>query len=120
MGDLGGQVQLRLDQESGESLWDWLEHEPELRGHLTVNRSTVEGKLGGPLVLEIALVTPVVIKTLSQALQVWLIQRRSDTTIKLTGPDGTQVSVSNKGPTGPEQLLAEIRTVLEKPSPPPS
>lgn len=74
--------------------------------------------MGGPLVLEIALATPMVVRALSQALQVWLVQRRSDTTIKLTGSDGMQVSVSNKGPTRPEQLLVEIRTVLEKPSPP--
>ena len=43
--------------------------------------------------MEIALAAPVVIKTLSQTLQVWLVQRRSNTTIKLKGPDGTQISV---------------------------
>jgi Effector Associated Constant Component 1 len=117
---VGEQAQVILDQESAESLWDWLEHEPALRGHLTINRSPVEGQMGGPFILEIALAAPVVIKTLSQTLQVWLVQRRSDTTIKLKGPDGTQISVSNKGPAPPDQLLSEIRTVLEKPSSPAS
>jgi Effector Associated Constant Component 1 len=97
-----------------ESLRDWLAHEPALRGHVTLGRTPVrEGEMGAEVFLAIAVAAPPIIRALSQAVTAWLAQCRSETTIELTGPDGTRASVTNKGPTPPEQLLAQIRAALE-------
>jgi hypothetical protein len=51
---------------------------------------------------------------LARSLSVWLVQRRSDLTVKVTGPGGRQVSVSARRVADPEQLL---RAVLEPATP---
>jgi hypothetical protein len=51
---------------------------------------------------------------LAKSLSVWLVQRRSDLTITVTGPEGRKVSVSAKRVADPEQLL---RSVLETTTP---
>jgi hypothetical protein len=55
-----------------------------------------------------------VMVALARSLSVWLVQRRSDLTVTVTGPDGRQVSVSAQRVGDPEQLL---RAVLEPASP---
>jgi hypothetical protein len=55
-----------------------------------------------------------VMTALARSLSVWLVQRRSDLTVNVTGPDGRQVSVSARRVTDPEQIL---RAVLEPATP---
>jgi hypothetical protein len=50
---------------------------------------------------------------LARSLSVWLVQRRGDLEVKVTGPDGRQVSVKARR-VDAEQLL---RAVLESPAP---
>lgn len=97
-----------------ESLWDWLRHEPELRGRLRIDRAaSLEGAMGTAtefVVQTVAASGAGVMIALARSLSVWLVQRRSDLTVKVSGPDGRQVSVSAQRISDPEQLL---RAVLE-------
>lgn len=99
-----------------ESLWDWLRHEPELRGRLrTRSAPTPEEAMGAPIELVVILATATVpvASVLARSLSTWLIQRRSDLTVRVTGPDGRQVSVSSRRVADPEKLL---RAVLDSPA----
>jgi hypothetical protein len=72
--------------------------------------------MGAPIELVVILATttvPVVV-ALARSLSTWLVQRRSDLTVTVTGPDGRQVSVSSRRVADPEKLL---RTVLEPATP---
>lgn len=103
-----------------ESLWDWLRHEPVLRGRLQLSTApTPDEAMGAPtdLVVEISAAlagASAVWAALSKSLSVWLVQRRSDVTITVTGPDHRQVSVSAKRVADAEQIL---RSVLETTTP---
>jgi hypothetical protein len=67
-------------------------------------------------VVVLATTTTVVVPVLARSLSVWLVQRRSDLTVTVTGPDGRQVSLSSRRVADPEKLL---RTVLEPVAPVP-
>ena len=112
-------VQARIAVHGGdadrESLWDWLRHEPELRGRLALSTApTPDEAMGGTTDLVVQCSAALagagaVWAALAKSLSVWLVQRRSDLTITVTGPDRT-VSVSAQRVADPEQLL---RSVLE-------
>jgi hypothetical protein len=94
-----------------ESLWDWLCHEPELRGRLRRRSApTPDEAMGAPIELVVILATATVpvASALTRSLSTWLIQRRSDLTVTVTGPDGRQVSVSSRRITDPEKLLRAV------------
>ena len=99
-----------------ESLCDWLRNEPELRGRLQLSAApTPDGTMGAPtdLVVQVSAAlagASAIWAALAKSLSVWLVQRRSDLTITVTGPDGRKVSVSAKRAVDPEQIL---RRVLE-------
>lgn len=103
-----------------ESLWDWLRHEPELRGRLQLSTVPTHDEAMGAttdLVIEVSAVlagASAVWATLAKSLSVWLVQRRSDLTITVTGPDRRKVSVSAKRVVDAEQIL---RSVLETTTP---
>jgi hypothetical protein len=102
-----------------ESLWDWLRHEPELRGRLRAcSASAPVDAMGAPieLVVVLATATTAVASALARSVSTWLVQRRSDLTVTVTGPDGRQVSVSGRRVADPEKLL---RTVLDPAAPEP-
>ena len=102
-----------------ESLWDWLRDEPELRGRLrTRSAPTPDKTMGVPieLVVVLATATTAVVSALARSVSTWLVQRRSDLTVKVTGPDGRKISVSSRRVADPEQLL---RAVLEPITPEP-
>ncbi len=105
-----------------ESLWDWLRNEPELRGRLQLSAAptpTPGEAMGAPtdLVVQVSAALAgagAVWAALARSLSVWLVQRRSDLTITVTGPEGRKVSVSAKRVADPEQIL---RSVLETTTP---
>jgi hypothetical protein len=66
--------------------------------------------MGAPTELLVVASAAGVMTALARSLSVWLTQRRSDLTVKVTGSDGREVSVSARRVTDPEQLL---RAVLE-------
>ena len=111
-----------------ESLWDWLRNEPELRGRLQLSAApTPGGAMGAPIevVIQVGAVlagASAVWAAVAKSLSVWLVQRRSDLTITVTGPDGRKVSVSAKRVADPEQILRSVlettgSTVLSDPDP---
>lgn len=121
---LGARAEARITVEGQEtdtaSLWDWLRHEPELRGRLRASGTQVsEEAMGVPIELVVVLATTTVpvASALARSLSTWLVQRRSDLTVTVTGPDGRQVSVSSRRVADPEKLL---RMVLEPSEPDPS
>jgi Effector Associated Constant Component 1 len=121
---LGVRPEVRITVEGQDtdtaSLWDWLRHEPELRGRLRASGTPVsEEAMGVPIELVVVLATATVPVTsaLARSLSTWLVQRRSDLTVTVTGPDGRQVSMSSRRVADPEKLL---RMVLEPPEPQPA
>lgn len=107
-------LEINIDGAARASLQDWLTREPLLRGQVSISRAPIaEGQMGGAVVLAVAAASPAVIRALSNALTNWMAQRRSETTIELKGPDGKVVSVTNKGPSRPEDLLQQINSVLD-------
>jgi Effector Associated Constant Component 1 len=102
-----------------ESLRDWLRHEPELRGRLrTRSVPTPDGAMGAPIELVVVLATATipVASALARSLSTWLVQRRSDLTVTVTGPDGRQISLSSRRIADPEKLLrAVLEPVLPEP-----
>lgn len=116
-----GEVRIAVDglDVDAESLWDWLRNEPELRGRLRTSAAPVPEQAMGAsieLVVVLATATPAVASVLARSLSTWLVQRRSDLTIKITGPDGRQVTMSGRRVADPEKLM---RTVLDSVAPEP-
>jgi hypothetical protein len=99
-----------------ESLWDWLRCEPELRGRLRLGSSPAPaGTMGATAELVVQASAALAGASalwiaLARSLTVWLVQRRSDVTITVTGPSGRTVSVSASRVDSAEQIL---RSVLE-------
>jgi hypothetical protein len=102
-----------------ESLWDWLRHEPELRGRLrAASAPTSAEAMGAPMELVVLLATTTVpvAAALARSLSTWLVQRRSDLTVKVTGPDGRQVALTAKRVADPEKLLREVLEAPVRPA----
>lgn len=111
------EVRIAADEHDIDALRDWLRHEPHLQGRIRIDTAAApDGAMGAPVELLVALTPPFAI--LIGALSRWLIererQRRCDITIKVTGPDGRQVSVSARAMPNPEQAL---RAALDASSP---
>lgn len=104
-----------------ESLWAWLRDEPLLRGRIKVGSAPdPDGVMGAPIELVVALATSAsgTMAVLARAISRWLVererQRRSDVVIKVTGPDGRQVSVSAHRVADSQELL---RSILDRAEP---
>ncbi|WP_051022379.1 effector-associated constant component EACC1 [Nocardia pneumoniae] len=100
-----------------KSLWDWLRQEPELRGRLRAGEAMAsEEAMGVPIELAVVLATatPAVVAALARSLSTWLVQRRADVTVTVTGPDGRQISLSGQRVADPEKL---VNAVLESVDP---
>jgi hypothetical protein len=97
-----------------ESLWDWLRREPALRGCVSAGPAPVgDGSMGTPIELVVAAAAAAgVLPALARVLSTWLVQRRSDIMITVTGTDGRLVSFDAKRIADPEALL---RQVLDEP-----
>jgi hypothetical protein len=100
-----------------EALWDWLRNEPELRGRVRLGSApTPEGVMGSSSEFVVQVATAMagagaLWAALSRSLSVWLTQRRSDITVKVTGPDGRHISLDAKRVADPEKLLREVLNV---------
>lgn len=102
-----------------ESLWHWLRDEPELCGRLRVGSAPTSAQtMGVPIELVVVLATAAtaVVSALARSVSTWLVQSRADVIVKVTGPDGRQVSVSARRIADPETLL---RAVLDGTDHPP-
>jgi len=97
-----------------EALWDWFRHEPQLRGRLrTASSPAPEGAMGTSteLVIQVAAAMAgagALWAAVARSLSVWLTQRRSDITVKVTRPDGHQMSLTAKRVADPETLLRQF------------
>jgi hypothetical protein len=89
-----------------ESLWDWLRHEPELRGQLRQSETPGPvGAMGASTEFIVAVVSSGTATALVRSLQVWLAQRRADVKLNVTGPQGRQVTLDAQRVPDAERLL---------------
>lgn len=97
-----------------EDLSDWLGREPELRGLIKDGGGTGgQGELGAAVeVLVAAVGSGGTLTVLTASLQSWLSStRRTDLTVKLTGPNGS-ISLTAKQVKDPEALLQAAREAV--------
>ncbi|AEV85592.1 hypothetical protein ACWT_4570 [Actinoplanes sp. SE50] len=92
------------------ALWDWLLNERELRGRVRREAISRVGEMGGQIeyVVSAAVSAGAVWATLARTLSVWLLQRRSDVTITITGPGGRKIQVNAKRTKDPEALVRQV------------
>ena len=93
-----------------DSLLDWLRSEADLRGRVRLGSGAIApGTMGATPELVVGLSAAAGVATaLARSLSVWLLQRRSDVTVIVTGPDGRHVAVSARRVADPEKLLLEV------------
>ena len=89
-----------------ESLRDWLRSEPEFRGHLRQSEAPgVVGAMGALPELIVGVISSSAATALCKALQVWLVQRRSDVRLNITGPLGRKIVLDVERASDAEHLL---------------
>jgi hypothetical protein len=118
-------VQVRISVTAGgqaelESLDDWLRHEQELAGRVTLAAAQPgEGELGALVeALIVALGSGGTISVLAASLKSWLsLPRRSDVRIRVEGTDGRIVDLSAERVSG-EQVDRLVHQVLSSEPPP--
>jgi hypothetical protein len=104
-----------------ESLWDWLRHEPDFRGHLRqADTPGPPGTMGGSTELIVGVVSSGAATALVTSLQVWLTQRRADVKVSVTGPQGRTVVVDAKRIADAGRLLDTALGWAEGPPVPPT
>ncbi|HEY4454676.1 MAG TPA: hypothetical protein VGN81_10240 [Pseudonocardiaceae bacterium] len=110
LGIAGPEAQAALRDLSG-----WLASEDELRGRLELRRKPiVPGQLGGVLdVLTVALGSGGAGAVLGTSLSTWLIQRRADVSVTVTGPDGRKVTVDVHRAADPAEIIREVGKLAE-------
>lgn len=81
------------------SLRDWLAREPQFRGGIQAEGRPVEPGSMGALedVLMVALGSGGTATVLAKSVSVWLQQRRSGLSVKMTAPDGTHIEITSEG-----------------------
>lgn len=92
-----------------ESLWDWLRSDPEFRGHL--RRGQVpgpEGAMGALAEVIVGVTSSGAATALAKAMQVWLVQRRADVMLKISGPQGREIFLDAKRVQDAEHLLNTV------------
>jgi hypothetical protein len=114
----GRAVQLQIAVEGSdtdaEALWEWLGHEPALRGRLTSTAApAAPGTMGATseLVLQLAATAAgagAVWAALAQSMSTWLSSRNSDVSVTLSTSDGRQVTVDAKRVRDAEALVRNL------------
>ncbi|MEU9489176.1 hypothetical protein AB0D83_36995 [Streptomyces decoyicus] len=102
------------DDTAGESLWEWLRHEPALRGRVGhVNPPPRPGTMGALSELIVEGVVTGTISTLAgllgQSLSLWLSQRLvsgdNNTAVEITTAEGRSVKVTTQGAAEAAELV---------------
>lgn len=89
-----------------ESLWDWLRAEPEFRRHLRLDQASApEGAMGALVEVIVGVSSSGAATALAKAMQVWLVQRRADVMVKISGPRGEEIVLDAKRILDAEHLL---------------
>ncbi len=92
-----------------ESLWDWLRSEPEFRGHLRLGQVPgPQGAMGALAEVIVGVASSGAATALAKAIRVWLVQRRSDVMLKISGPQGGEIVLDAKRVQDAERLLNNV------------
>lgn len=92
-----------------ESLWDWLRREPEFRGHLRSGQVPgPEGTMGALAEVIVGVTSSGAATALAKAIQVWLVQRRADVMLKISGPQGREIVLDAKRVQDAENLMNNL------------
>jgi Effector Associated Constant Component 1 len=110
---LGVDVAIMVDSQDPLDLPDlfaWLGREEELRGKVRLqDRPLVPGEMGTlPDLIAVAIGSGGVASVLAGSLSTWLAQRKSDITLKVTGPDGRIVELKAQRVGEANALLREV------------
>jgi Effector Associated Constant Component 1 len=112
MASMTPSVRIAVDGDEMPLLREWLNAEPELRGRVTVaGGEAAPDEMGvvTELVVAVGAAVPMA-SVLARTVTTWLVQRRSDVTLTITGADGKKITVNAKRVKDAEAL---IRDVLE-------
>jgi hypothetical protein len=92
------------------ALWDWLQDDRDLRGRVRRDTAVAAGQMGGEIEYVVGAVVGAgaVWAALARTVAIWLVQRRSDVTITVTGPDGRKATISAKRTKDPEAIIREV------------
>ncbi|WP_394620230.1 hypothetical protein JNUCC0626_14335 [Lentzea sp. JNUCC 0626] len=103
-------VRIAVDGDELPLLREWLNAEPELRGRVTaVGGEVAPDEMGVATELVVAAGAAVPLASvLARAVTTWLVQRRSDVTLTITGPDGKKVTLNAKRVKDAEALIREV------------
>jgi hypothetical protein len=103
-----------------ESLWDWLRSEPEFRGNLRLGQAPApEGAMGALAEVIVGVTSSGAATALAKAIQVWLVQRRSDVMLKISGPQGREIVLDAKRVQDAERLMNNVLSWVENDPPTP-
>jgi Effector Associated Constant Component 1 len=92
-----------------ESLWDWLRSEPELRGHLRLGQVPgPAGAMGALAEIIVGVTSSGAAAGLTKAIQVWLVQRRADVILKISGPQGREIVLDAKRVKDAEHMMNNV------------
>ncbi|MFE4691699.1 hypothetical protein ACFRH6_16760 [Streptomyces sp. NPDC056749] len=96
-----------------ESLNSWLRLDSNFRGRTSLSGTPSEGDLGTAVeLLAVAIGSGGVISVLATSLSTWLQQpKKTDITLKVTGPNGTTVEIDAKRAT-PQEVTALLNKAL--------
>jgi hypothetical protein len=92
------------------ALWEWLRDDRDLRGQVRRETAPAVGHLGGEIEYVVSAVVGAgaVWAALAKTMSIWLVQRRSDVTIRITGADGRSAEVSAKRTKDPEAIIRHV------------
>jgi hypothetical protein len=92
-----------------ESLWDWLRSEPEFRGHLRLGQVPgPAGAMGALAEIIVGVASSGAAAALTKAIQVWLVQRRADVILKISGPQGREIVLDAKRVKDAEHMMNNV------------
>lgn len=90
-----------------ESLWDWLRHEPGLRGRLKAGTPAApDGTMGSGVEFVVVTSAPA-LTALTRSIPAWLAHQDAAVTVKVTAPDGRELNLAARD-AGAAQLLREL------------
>jgi len=107
-GDAEAVLRISVIGRDGETdrLDDWLRSDPDLRGQVRRTAApTAPGTMGAGTELTVALVSSGSLAVLGRCIGTWLVQRRTDVTVRITDPSGRRIMIDVRRAPKAEKIL---------------
>ncbi|RGP46623.1 effector-associated constant component EACC1 [Rhodococcus qingshengii] len=116
MSNQNGPASIQISGNSGDlvQLLDWIRRDEVLRGRVQLQASRpADGQMGGLSdVLMVTLGGGGAVTILAKSLSTWFTTRHSDLTLKVTLPNGTEISVDGKR-VKQEETFTGLQTMID-------